>query len=177
MREAKTSLRTRHVKQPRDILKYDLGCYDKHYCLKPPLALLAATVFACREFLLPLVLLIGSLKGGAQYEIDFLFAEHRGATLLAQIPALLVVYAMIRRMPSGDAAARWIWKRGRMILGVSLLADAYLAAAFSDLSVAHLHAEAMGPLARMTLDVGILLYLALSGRVKDSFASFPAAPA
>lgn len=163
------------MKKPRDIIKYDLGCYDKHYCLKPPLALLAAAAFACREFLLPLVLLLGSLKGGAQYEIDFLFSEHRSAALLAQIPALLVVYAMIRRAPSGDFAARWIWKRGRMILAASLLADAYLAAAFSGISFAHMHAEALGPLTMMALDAGILLYLALSGRVKDSFASFPAA--
>lgn len=165
------------MKKPRDIVKYDLGCYDKHYCLKPPLALLAAMVFACREFLLPLVLLIGSLKGGAPYEIDFLFAEHRAAALLAQIPALLVVYAAIRRMPTGDAVARWIWKRGRMVLGASLLADAYLAAAFSGVSFTHLHGEAVGSLAMMALDAGILLYLALSSRVKDSFASFPAAPA
>ena len=150
-----------------EIIKYDFECYDKHSCLKPSLALVIATVFSCREFLLPLVPLAGALSGSSN-DMNFLFAEHRSMVLLAQFPALLVFYAMIRRVPAGNAVARWIWKRGRLFLAASLLADLCLAVWFG---------EGAGLLARLALNAGIALYVLRSERVKDSFADFPVATA
>lgn len=159
-----------------DIIKYDFECYDKHSCLKPSLPLVIATVFSCREYLLPLVPLAGALSGSSN-DMNFLFAEHRSVALLAQIPALLVLYAMIRRVPSGDAVARWIWKRGRLFLAASLLVDLCRAAWFANPAFVHMSEEGVGLLASMALNAGILLYVLRSERVKDSFADFPAAAA
>lgn len=158
-----------------DLIKYDLDCYDRHCSLKPPPALLAALAFACRDFLLPLVVALGSLKGGAGYDVDFLLSQHHTLAVLTQVPALLVIYAMIRRVPGAEAPARWIWKHGRLLVGAALLADVILAAALSDVSFGHLRSGDAGTLARLAFDGAILTYLARSRRLKDVFADFPAA--
>lgn len=162
------------MSRTRDIIKYDFDCYDKHACLKPSMFLILAIVFACREYLLPLVVLIGSVKGGSQYQIDFLLEEHHTLALLTEAPALLVVYAMIRRVPTADRVARWAWKWGRVLLALAISLDIWLVASFSELSLRHVTDEQLLTLLRVVVDVAILGYLALSGRVQDTFADFPA---
>lgn len=161
------------MSRTRDIIKYDFDCYDKHACLKPSLLLMLAMVFACREYLLPLVVLLGSIKGNS-YQIDFLLEEHHTLALATEVPALLVVYAMIRRVPTGDRVARWVWKWGRVLLATAISLDLWLVASFSDLSLRHVGDEDLLTLGRVAVDVAILCYLALSGRVQDTFAEFPA---
>lgn len=160
-----------------DIIKYDLDSYDKHCCLKPSLAMIAAAAFACRAYLLPLLIVVGSLKGGAHYEVNALLGEQRTLAMLTQLPALLVIYAMVRRKPSASAAARWIWKRGRLLLAASLVADLWLLAGGSELQVdvVGAFADDPGAFARIGIDVAVLLYLSVSTRVKDTFADFPIA--
>ena len=157
----------------RDIIKYGLECYDKHACLKPSIFLIVAMVFACREYLLPLVVLLGSMKGNS-FDIDFLLEEHHTLALALELPALLVIYAMIRRVPAGDRVARWAWKWGRALLALAVFLDIWLVVSFSELSMRHVTDEDLLTLARVVMDALIVGYLALSTRVKDTFADFPA---
>lgn len=152
--------------------RYDIDCYDRHACLKAPFLLSLAIVFACREYLLPIIVLLASMKGQS-YAIDFLLQDRHTLALLSEAPALLVGYAFVRRVPSGDLFARWIWKVGRALLATAVLLDIYLAAHDLHLSVRRFHDEDFLTIARVVIDIAILSYLGLSSRVKDVFAEFP----
>lgn len=161
------------MKRARLVIKYDLDSYDKHGCLKVPLLLFAVLVFACREYLLPLLTLISSIRGGSSYDVSLLLDEHHKLALITELPALLTAYALSRRVPAGDAFARWIWRRGQIFVAVSVLLDVYLATVVAGFSFRHLADGSILPLLRLAADASILACLALSTRIKDTFADFP----
>ena len=94
--------------------------------------------------------------------------------LLASLPAMLVFAANFKRIPEGSKGARWIWKRGRALL---------IAAAVLDLALLGWTgwSEAGGTFAIIywlgaVIDLGVIAFLARSGRVVDVFSDFPRAP-
>ena len=160
------------MKVVRAAPRYGIDCYDRHVCLKAPFVSILVMLFACREFLLPLVVLLNSIKGRS-YGIDFLLQDNHTYALLSEVPALLVAYAFVRRAPSGEAFARWIWKMGRVLLATAVVLDLCLVASELGQSLRRLHDEDFFALLRMAIDLGILAYLLLSHRVRDVFNDFP----
>lgn len=157
-----------------DARRYDLGCYDKYFCLKPPVLLIAMIVFLCRDFLLPLIVAAGSMKGGG----DGLFASvaniRQPHWFIAGLPALLVFYSLVRRVPKGDVVARWLWRQGRWLLSLSILLGMYPLLQTLQHRLGRLNDSELPLLLVLFIEVASLLYLWLWRRAGDAFRDFPA---
>src|SRR5215470_3022055 len=103
-----------------EIKRYPAWSFDDYYCLKPPAPLILSIIFLCRSFLLVGTVMLTSLKGTTS-DLAGLLAGGAHPTSLAAtgVPALLVLYALVRRTPRGSRFARWIWKHGRVFLASS----------------------------------------------------------
>jgi len=161
--------------QTRDKLnRYSPSRYDEYLCLKPPLMLWIALVYLSRAITLPLLVTVSSLGGGTSDTTQFIRGLFSLSTLFPSFIAATVLYALIRRSPSGSAFARWIWARGRALLTVSAVLDFVLSLAGSPL----LHGDVTEPVALSLLtaafDLYFLVYILASKRARDTFADFPA---
>jgi hypothetical protein len=159
---------THALEKSYDPRKYEYGSYDQFFCLKPPLLLILAIVFLCRGFLMPFIVLIASLKRTAGDTAALVSGSEHAVAMLAAVPAVVVLYAMIRRSPAANRFARWAWKHGRLLLTLSILFDVSVG-----IVTLHLHESALTPV-RLILDVYILFYIHTARRVKDTFSDFPA---
>ena len=156
-----------------DIEKYGLESYDDFLCLRPPWLLIASLIFLCRGLVIS-VLIAASRGIPAGFE-DLGDTETLNiGTSLAAAPAMLVLYALGSRVPSARAFVRWIWKRGRALVSLSVLAYISLFASRlgSDprgwVSGTSLAAKAM-----VVVELGIIGYVLLSSRVRQTFLDFP----
>ncbi len=156
-----------------DARRYDLDCYDRNFCLKPPLLLKAIIVFLSRDFLLPVIVGLGSIKGGGEGLFDLVANLRQPYWFLTGLPALLVLYALLRRVPSGDGFARLMWRHGRTLLSLSVAAGVY-----PILHTLLQHGGISGDdefisLLFLLMEAAALAYLWLSKRAGDAFRDFP----
>jgi DUF2919 family protein len=154
---------------------YPPSSYDDFMCLKPPLLLWIAVVYLSRAVTLPIVLGFSSMSGGSRDISAFVGGFIGVENLLPSLIAALVLFAFMRRAPSGSRAIRWIWARGRILLAISAGADVFFLAA----GVAS-HGERPGDQAgslilAASLDLYFLAYVLTARRVRDTFSDFPAA--
>ncbi len=158
-----------------DARRYDLGCYDKHFCLKPPVLLIAMIVFLCRDFLLPLIVAAGSMKGGGDGLFDSVAKIRQQHWFIAGLPALLVFYSLVRRVPKGDVVARWLWRRGRWLLSLSIVLGMYPLLQTLQQRLGNVGDGELPLLLVLLVEIASLSYLWLSRRAGDAFRDFPIA--
>lgn len=90
--------------------------------------------------------------------------------LLVSAPAVAIIVASVRRAPGAGPLIRGIWRNGRLLLSIAAGLDIGLLVchwAFGWLSINEII------IVTVFLDVYILLYLARSVRVRDTFEDFP----
>lgn len=155
-----------------DIRRYEAWSFDDYFCLKPPAVLTAAIIYLCRSFLLLAIYMLGSIKGSTG-DMGLLLqtGDHPSSLAITAVPAALVLFALIRRSPSGGRFPRSIWKRGRALLATSALLEIGMAVFYlTTLTAGETPSLAV---AFLFLDVYILSYVLFSKRVKDTFSDFP----
>lgn len=163
----------RQTDKSYDLQAYDPDAFDHHFCLKIPTLLAASIVFLCRDFLTPVLLAVTSLGGGAN-NLDWLSATQQPLWYLREMPSVGVFYAMLRRAPTGDAVARWAWRHGRGLLALAVaLQSAPTMLALLAPASGHLP-PGWPAVCLLALDLFVLCYVLLSGRVRDVFSDFPA---
>ncbi len=150
---------------------YAFSSYDKHLCLVPDFNMWFIFLFLIR----PYVVLVVSLsnKSDRMGLINLLYADKLMMSLgaLAGIPALLVVYALIKRDPDASEGVKKIWHKGRELLAISAVFNVLLA--FSPMmirGVQTLGVHAWWQLAGSVLVLGLVLK---SEYIKDCFLDFP----
>jgi hypothetical protein len=153
---------------------YPLSYYDDHMCLKPPLLLWVAVLYLSRAITLPVAMAIGSFAGVDSRAITLFRAFWSLDALIPSLIALVVLYALCRRIPTAPKLIRWVWGHGRIILTVSAVADVALLSIglikqgeINDLSV-------LSAIAAL-VDLYFLVYILAARRVRHAFAEFPAA--
>lgn len=158
-----------------DLNKYNSWFYDDDFCLKPPVLLTAATVYLCRSFLIMLLIVAASVRGrtGGGMETFLPGGDHPMSVGLTAIPAMLVLYARMRRIPRAGNVVRWIWKHGRLLLASSAAMEIAASAFLLYTNVGQARDSDMMRMAFLFLDVYILLYVLISKHVKDVFSDFP----
>jgi hypothetical protein len=161
-----------------DVAKYGLNAYDDFGCLRPSMLLIASLIFLCRDLIF-LVLLGVSRLIGASGEIAGLQDIVDGETLLsgcvAAVPAALVLYALGARMPTAPAFVRWIWGHGRSLIAVSALVSIVLAVMQYGSDPRRWLNSSLAVKAIVLAELGIVAYVFLSSRVRQTFMDFPAA--
>lgn len=154
---------------------YDFDCYDKYFCLKPPILLVVAALLLCRDVVLPLLVAALAVFGVSNSNSDFVVGSGRQWTSVASaLPAALVLYALLARVPTASRFVRWISSQGRLLLGASAGVQLLLLYSENHVSLGSGSSVSEVSLAMMAVDLIILCYIAFSRRVRDTFRDFPA---
>jgi hypothetical protein len=153
---------------------YDPSNYDDYFCLKPPVLLWIALLYLSRAALLPLFLGLGSFIGLSP---DLKTLLQGMLSVQAIVPSLFgatVLFAFFRRVPSASPSVRWIWKHGRLLLGIAAVADCVLNISLAPLWHGELNDSVpWGAVLAALYDVYFLAYILIARRVCDTFAQFP----
>ena len=149
---------------------------DEYGCLRISFGLWLIIVYLCRHVVL---LLLGATSSLATFTYGQMGASYAVLYsdpwfLLASAPALPVLAAGLRRVPSAPSFIRVIWQAGTMLLSLAAVLDLailgiLLGTTSAQLEVIHL--------SQTMLTVVCLLVLVRSKRIRDTFAEFPAPPA
>jgi hypothetical protein len=159
-----------------DIRKYQSWSFDDHFCLKPPVVLIAAILYLCRSFLMIAFVLAGSVKGGATDNATALLSGGGSVPMtlgVTAFPAVMVLFALFRRAPAAGAFIRWIWAHGRSLLALSAVMEIAAAVLFLYTASDVTHDFSALRFAMLIADVYIAVYVLVSKRVKDTFSDFP----
>lgn len=160
-----------------EIERYGVDSYDDFLCLRPPWPLIASLIFLCRGLV---IFVLAAASRGVATQFDYLAGTETlgiGGSL-ATAPAALVLYALGARAPSAPAFVRRIWMRGRALVSLSALAYIYLATLGARLGpdpLAWLSDASVAGKAMLVAELGIIGYVWLSSRVRQTFRDFPAA--
>jgi hypothetical protein len=152
---------------------YPPSHYDHHLCLKPPLLLWLAVLYLSRAVTLPVAMAIGSFAG---VNADAIALVRRWWSLDALLPAvfaLAMLGAFCRRVPAASQAVRWLWARGRAIIGLSAGLDLGLTM-LTLLRAGEIDEQGVWSLLSAAIDAYFLFYVLAARRVRDTFAEFPA---
>ena len=151
-----------------------LADLDEHGCLRISIGLWLMIVFLSRHVIL---LLLGAVSSFASHTYGQTSASYGVLFsdpwfLLASAPALLVLAAGLRRVPSAPSFIRAVWRAGSSLLILAVTLDLVilgilLGSAGWRVDVIHV--------SQAILDVVVLTLLVRSGRIRDTFADFPAA--
>lgn len=154
--------------------RYSPSSYDDDMCLKPPFLLWVAIVYLARAVALPVVLGIASMGGGGGNVRVFAGGFLNVDTLAPSLIAVLVLCAMLRRVPSGSRPLRWVWAHGRVLLVAAALLDSGLSLLNWTLHRTDVDTQSDTSLLAAGLDLYFLAYILSTPRVRDAFADFPA---
>jgi hypothetical protein len=151
---------------------YSSSQYDGYFCLKPPVLLWVAILFLSRSITLPLIAGLGRFVGVNADALSVMRQLWSIETLAPSLLAGIVLYALIRRVPSASQGVRWIWAHGHLFLAFSAGIDLILSA-IAVARLDHFEDGALLSLSSAAFDGYFLLYLLLARRVRDTFAEFP----
>jgi hypothetical protein len=159
-----------------EVEKYGLHAYDDFLCLRPSKLLIASLIFLCRDLIF-LVLLgvsrfIGAAEGVAGLE-DIVDRETLLSGCIAAVPAALVLYALGARMPTAPAFVRFIWRHGRSLMAVSALTSIALTVVQYGSDPRRWLNSSLAVKAIVLAELGIVGYVFLSSRVRQTFMDFP----
>ena len=113
---------------------------------------------------------IGKKRGLAEVDFSVLFSHE--LLLLASVPALIVVAAAFRRIPSAGPLPRLIWRFGPALLITAVVLDLVL---LWVVLPRQLHSISNVQVGFVIADVYVLVYLLRATRVHDTFVDFPEA--
>ena len=158
---------------------YDFKDYDKYMCLKISLEMWLIIVYLMRPF----PVLISSFRGGRGgakgvkgadgikqilYPDDFTLV----LGILATIPAILFMIAVMKRKPSAGAFFRGVWRNGALMLSMAAVMNIVIV--FIPILTGVISKVHMTGWVQVAISIAIIFYLNTSKRVKDTFEDFPA---
>ena len=101
--------------------KYEYWRYDKHFVLKPPLALKISLVVLCKDLILSLLLGATNFKSkGSSLGSDAVDIV-QPVFILSALPAAALFLAMVARGPDAGTITRFVWRNGRILITLSVL--------------------------------------------------------
>jgi hypothetical protein len=152
---------------------YADSAYDKYFCLKPSPPLWLAVLFLSREISLPVCMGIAHFAGvdeAALTAMRRLWAFD--LSILPAVPAAMLVYLFVRRVPTAPQLVRRLWRRGRVLLALSAILD--VAASSANLVRADkLDDFVLVSCIFICIDLLIIGYAVRGERWRDTFADFP----
>lgn len=150
---------------------YDIPDYNKYLSLKVSPGLWLVLLYLLRPYL---IVALSVVNPSDRMELINMFYQDRLPMFLsatAAIPAALLVFAWLKRLPGANDLVRAIWANGRLLLGFSALLNCITAYLPIYLGVT----RKLDNLAWLQLGLSVLVifYILLCQRVKDTFADFP----
>ena len=148
-------------------MKYDLYSYDENLVLRVPPLLIAAIYWSIHHVFL---LVFGASSNSG--EVFGLVLDYSGSALflISDIPGALVLFARINRTTEAGVRVRWIWRHGLILLVLGVSMSAATTSYYYHQEIVNFENPGFFLL---IADVGVVLYLLFSRRVRDVFADFP----
>ncbi len=152
--------------------KYHFLCYNRYGVLRPNWPLKLILAFLCRHVVLLVAFGSMAFKGKGSIDLQYLLPLLDKAFIVADLPALTVLYAMGSRRPDAGAWCRWIWRYGQLFIfgsvGLFLLITAVR------------HVVTGAPVlaiewAMIAVNAAVVYYVGRSAYVRDLFDQFPEA--
>ena len=98
--------------------KYDYFHYNKFFVLRPPLMLKVSLVLLCKDILLSLMMGASKFKRAARSARKTLVQP---VFILSNLPAFILLLAMVMRTPKGGRWARVVWKNGQVMMALAVI--------------------------------------------------------
>lgn len=149
--------------------RYSPEDYDKFVCLKPDAEMWLAMIYLSHGIVFVMIYFVSvfRMKGGRS-GFEYL-GDISPMLVVGSLPAILVIWAYIKRAPGERGKILWIWKNGRSLLMFSC-AIYLLRPLMTFFPARHFNTTAS---VLLIVDLVVLVYLALSTRVKDVFSEYP----
>lgn len=154
---------------------YPPRAYDDEWCLKPPPLLWVALIYLARGLVLPPLMGLAHWAGVNPDALTVLRGVWQPPYLIPALLALPIICAAFRRVPQAPNALRWIWRQGRMMIILAVVADLAVNV-WSLIQVGDLDDASVLPVGGVLFDLYLLAYLAFVARVRDTFKDFPPRP-
>lgn len=146
---------------------YPPGCYDEKFHLRVSPLLWMSILWSIHPLLL---LVLGAFSNSGQIAQAVGSYASNMPSMLSCLPGVLILFALMNRGPAAGSRVRWIWHKGRTLLGIGLCMQ------LATLLVLHWK-ELSGlegtMLVSAAISIGLLLALLASRYSKDLFADFP----
>jgi hypothetical protein len=153
-------------------LEYTPDDYNEYDVLKIPVSLIVSVLYALKHYIFVIALALGARRSPDLKE--FLWGlETDAVTLLMMVPALAVGLAMMKRHPHASDIFRVIWKRGLLLLWLTLAADALVLGYKLFLST---RGAGVVFYFLIFLDIWFIYYLYSTKIIRDVFREFPEPP-
>jgi hypothetical protein len=155
-----------------DQTRYDHTRYDRYDVLRPNWAFWAMALFLSRHLVFLLLLGISHGKGGGSSAPNpSLGALIEPVYFISDIPALVLMYVAGNRVPAAGNALRFLWRNGRTMLILAIIA--YFGLMVFKLGAAILDFHLL-TVAIVVINLVILAALLTNRYFRDLFAQFPA---
>jgi len=141
-------------------------------CLKPPLLLWVAVLYLSRAITLPIAMAIGHFAGVDSRAITSIRAFWSVDALIPSLMAVVILYALCRRVPTAPSLVRWIWARGQIFLAVAAVLDIALIL-IALIRQGEFSEVPLLPMLAAAVDAYFLVYILAARRVREAFAEFP----
>lgn len=152
-------------------MNYDIDDFNKDGTLTPGTFLIIVSIYISRYLLFGPISLIASRRGfsgGGKMDLSFL-TNVSPFEMLSSIPAVLLLFLIVRRNSKSPAYLKFTWRHGRILLILSLLVQLIIKLANTITEQQLTIPSAVF----ITLDTFLLYYLATSTRPRDVFSMFP----
>lgn len=153
---------------------YPPDAYDRFLCLKVPFHLIFAMLFAIRHVFIVFLAYNPSPKMASSFA--FLREFQTPIYVFADLPALLVLVAWLKRLPESGAIWRKVWHNGRLFLTLSLLLQFALVFVRQghDIWQAYSYTDSQRfAIVNLGADLLVIYYLWRFAVIRDVFADFP----
>ena len=156
---------------------YQFKDYDKYFCLKPNLDMWMVILFLLR----PYVMLVSTLRmgpggrdvKGASFIKELVYPDYPSMMLgvIASIPALLFIFAFIKRKPGAPDFFRKVWHKSALLLVMSSALS--IVVIILPLVTGVIYRINVIGWVQVAISIVIIPYLLFSKRVKDTFLDYP----
>ncbi len=161
-------------------MTYDYRRYNQYDVLKPHWGFWLTILFLSRH-VIGFILVSMSGRGGGRVGVEKEAIDLGGVMsliepiyMIADVPALVLLYALGARLPKSGAVVRWLWDAGRWLILASVAIYLALFVLKRGFDV-----ETFGPATWVSLALSavVVTYALGSKFLKDLFGQFPAADA
>jgi hypothetical protein len=153
---------------------YPASHYDDQMCLKPPFLLWVAVLYLSRALTLPIAMALGHFAGVDEKAITLFRGIWSADALIPSTIAAVMLYALVRRLPTASPPVRWIWAHGRIVLAVSAVLDIALLT-MALIRQGEINDQSIWSLVAAGGDLYFLIYILAARRVRHALLEFPPA--
>jgi hypothetical protein len=156
---------------------YSFKEYDRYLSLKPGLGFWLITLFFLRPYLLKLSTFQrgrGPKTEAVSRLYEIVYPDNFGffLAIVASVPVVLLCIAWAKRKPGAPELVRRIWRNGIWLLMFAAVLNVIVV--FIPIFIGRVHGIHVLDIVQLLITFLILVYIARSVRLRDTFADFPA---